>query len=67
MNELPNAFKANLCDFESAATSPTLPSEEQKAEPPCRPLDQWMQDVMRHMQRMAMDEEYRKSIAQHLS
>ena len=31
------------------------------------PLDAWLAASMRNMRRMAVDEEYRRSIAQHLS
>ena len=67
MNHSSSPCGAKLNEVELPVESTNQPIDVLEEQPPCDPLDQWSQTVMRHMQRMAVDEEYRKSIAQHLS
>ena len=67
VSALHNVLETNLSEVEQPAKSETLPIVKPQDKPPSRPLDQWSQNVMRNMKRMATDEDYRKSIAQKLS
>ena len=67
VSALHNVLETNLCEVEQPAKSetPTIVMPQDKL--PSRPLDQWSKNVMGNMKRMAIDEDYRKSIAQKLS
>ena len=67
LNALHKVLGTNLNDVEQPAELETPVGVKPQDKRHSRPLDQWSQTVMRNMQRMAIDEDYRTSIAQKLS
>ena len=67
VNESPSASAPNSTGPDVPAGSATLAIDKPPVSPPSTPLDTWTQRMLANTRRMAMDEAYRRSIAQQLS